>query len=222
MINKLERWAWIGGALLAANAGMVNAVGLQSVVNQAVTHVTGSTTLFTLAVAHHDFAEMSRLGMILLSFVAGAALSGFIVQNEALKLGRRYGVALLTECLLLMTAAFLLHSNNSIGCYFASAACGLQNAMAGTYSGAVLRTTHVSGLFTDLGAAFGHWLRGLSVDGKRVRLYVTLIGSFMLGGILGTLLFDVFSFSTLYIPAALTGGAAGGYALYSHRGRKAA
>jgi uncharacterized membrane protein YoaK (UPF0700 family) len=220
MINKLERWAWIGGALLAANAGMVNAVGLKSYVHQAVTHVTGSTTLFTLAFAHHDLVAMSDLGMVLLSFVAGAALSGFIVQKDVLRLGRRYGVALLIESLLLMTAAFLMRSNNGIASYFASAACGLQNAMASTYSGAVLRTTHVSGMFTDLGAALGHWLRGLSVDGIRVRLYVTLVGSFMLGGVLGTLLFDIFSFNTLYIPAALTGGTAAGYALYAHMRRR--
>lgn len=220
MINKLEKWAWAGGALLAGNAGMVNAVGLKSYAHQAVTHVTGSTTLFTLAVAHLDLPALSDLGMVLLSFVAGAALSGFIVQKDALKLGRRYGFALLIESLLLMVAALLMRSNNGLASYFASAACGLQNAMASTYSGAVLRTTHVSGMFTDLGAAFGHWLRGLSVDVKRVRLYATLVGSFMFGGVLGTLLFDVYSYNTLYIPAALTGVAAAGYTLYAHMRRK--
>ncbi len=75
-------------------------------------------------------------------------------------------------------------------------------------------------MFTDLGAAFGHWLRGLSVDVKRVRLYITLVGSFMLGGVLGSLLFDVYSYSTLYIPAVLTGLAAAGYTLYAHTRRK--
>lgn len=35
---------------------------------------------------------------------------------------------------------------------------GLQNAMMSTYSGAVIRTTHVSGMFTDLGIFLGHFL----------------------------------------------------------------
>jgi uncharacterized membrane protein YoaK (UPF0700 family) len=217
MIHKLERWAWLGGALLACNAGMVNAVGLQSYAHRAVTHVTGTTTLFSSALARHDGAEMLNLGWVLLSFAGGAALGGFIIQNAALKLGRRYGVALLIESLFLTLAAMLMRSHTSVGSYFASAACGLQNAMASTYSGAVLRTTHVTGMVTDLGTAFGHFLRGVGVDWIRVRLYGLLIGSFIAGGILGSLLFDVFSYNALYIPAVVTGGVAGTYTVYSHR-----
>lgn len=110
----------------------------------------------------------------------------------------------------------MMRSHNFVGSYCASVACGLQNAMAGTYSGSVLRTTHVSGMFTDLGAAFGHLLRGAAVDWIRVRLYGVLVGSFVLGGICGALLFDIFSYNTLYIPAALTGGIAIIYTMYAH------
>ena len=39
--------------------------------------------------------------------------------------------------------------------YLASVGCGLQNATTSTYSGAVVRTTHVTGLFTDLGILLG-------------------------------------------------------------------
>jgi len=204
MINKLERWAWAGGALLAANAGMVNAVGLKSYAHQAVTHVTGSTTLFTLAVAHLDLAALSDLGMVLLSFVAGAALSGFIVQKDALKLGRRYGVALLIESLLLMVAAFLMRSNNGLASYFASAACGLQNALATTYSGAVVRTTHVTGVVTDLGIAIGRRLRGESVPANQPTLLAILFAGYLLGGVTGALIYHRAGSATLGIPAAVT------------------
>lgn len=217
MIHKLERWVWLGGALLAGNAGLINAVGLQSYAHQATTHVTGTTTLFSLAVAHRDHRELLNLGLVILSFAGGAALGGFVVRNAALQLGRRYGVALFIESLLLTAAALLMRSHIMVGSYCASAACGLQNAMASTYSGSVLRTTHLSGMFTDLGAAFGHLLRGVAVDWIRVRLYGMLISAFVAGGIAGALLFDIFSFNTLYIPAALTGGAAGAYSLYLHR-----
>jgi len=107
-----------------------------------------------------------------------------------------------------------MRSHTMLGSYFASAACGLQNAMASTYSGAVLRTTHLSGMFTDLGAALGHFLRGIPVDWIRVRLYAMLIGSFFLGGIAGSLLFATFGPATLYLPAAFTGTVAAGYTLY--------
>lgn len=124
MIYKLERWAWLGGALLAGIAGMVNAIGLQSYAHQAVTHATGTTSLLTLGIAHADVMAITNLTCVLGSFVAGAALSGFIVQSSALKLGRRYGVALFVESLLLFAASALMSSHLAIGSYFASAACG--------------------------------------------------------------------------------------------------
>jgi uncharacterized membrane protein YoaK (UPF0700 family) len=92
--------------------------------------------------------------------------------------------------------------------------------MASTYSGSVLRTTHLSGMFTDLGAACGHFLRGAAVDWIRVRLYGMLIASFGAGGVAGALLFQVFSFETLYIPAALTGAVAITYVTYAHWKRR--
>lgn len=95
------------------------------------------------------------------SFVAGTVLSGFLIQDSTLQLGRRYGVALLLESLLLCAAVPLLYRDNSFGIYSASCACGLQNAMVSTYSGAVVRTTHLSGMFTDLGIFLGHAIRGL-------------------------------------------------------------
>lgn len=221
MITKLERWAWWGGALLAGNAGMVNAVALRSYAHQAVTHVTGTTSLLSLAAAHGDTAALGNLGIVLGAFVGGAALGGFLIQNTALKLGRRYGVALLVESVLLAAAAFLMRSHNAVGSYLASAACGLQNAMASTYSGAVLRTTHLSGMFTDLGVFLGHGLRGLGVDWIRFRLCAMLIGSFALGGVIGSVLFDAFGADTLYFPAALIGLVAILYTAYAHRKRQA-
>ncbi|MES2692572.1 MAG: YoaK family protein [Verrucomicrobiota bacterium] len=219
MIHKLERWAWWGGALLATIAGIVNAVGLQSYAHQAVTHVTGTTSLFAQAVAHLDGGMVVSFGLVVGSFVAGAILSGFIIQNSTLRLGRRYGIALFAESILLITASALMSSHLLVGSYFASAACGLQNAMASTYSGAVLRTTHLSGMFTDLGAAIGHFLRGGAVDWIRVRLYVVLIGSFFSGGVIGSLLFERYGPATLYIPAGLTGTVALCYTAYAQRQR---
>lgn len=219
MIYKLERWAWWGGAALAAIAGIVNAVGLKSYAHQAVTHVTGTTSLFALALAHGDVAAGVNLGMVLAAFFGGAMLSGWIIPHDALKLGRSYGAALLVESALLLIASILMHSDVRVGSYFASAACGLQNAMASTYSGAVLRTTHLSGMFTDCGAAIGHWFRGAPVVWIRVRLYALLITAFAAGGVVGSLLFDVYGPSTLFIPAALTGLAGLGYMAYIHRRR---
>jgi uncharacterized membrane protein YoaK (UPF0700 family) len=213
MISKLPRWVWSGAWALAFIAGNINVVGILGFEHQAVTHLTGNTSMLASAIARLDLADAIRYGAVIGSFVAGTALSGFIIQDSVLQLGRRYGIALLLESLLLFLAVPLLDHDNLCGLYAAACACGLQNAMASTYSGTVVRTTHISGMFTDLGISIGHALRKLPVDSKRVRLCLLVISGFFCGGIVGTIAFRFWGSATLCIPATLTGLAAVGYSL---------
>jgi uncharacterized membrane protein YoaK (UPF0700 family) len=217
MINKLPRWVLLGGIVLSFIGGMVNAAGYLSFRHQAVTHMTGTTTLLGIGVAQGDVGDMLKFGIVALAFLLGAALGGFIVRDSALRLGRRYGVALSVESLLLFAAVPLLVADHASGLWLAAAACGLQNAMAGTYSGAVVRTTHVSGLYTDLGMFLGQWLGGVRMDARRVRLYVTLVIGFFVGGVTDALIFPRFGQYGLLLPAALTGLVGVAYMVYRHR-----
>jgi uncharacterized membrane protein YoaK (UPF0700 family) len=217
MISKLPRWAWVGSVLLTIIAGTINAVGFLSFQHQGVTHLTGSTTLLGLAVASGSFSEVSHLLAVTGSFVVGCIISGALTQNSTLKLGRRYGVALAAESLLLICAVPLLEGGDYLGAYFASCACGLQNGIVSTYSGAVLRTTHVSGAFTDLGIFIGQRLRGVAVDRRRIWLCLLLIAAFFSGSCLGALAYSCFSYATLYFPAVAIGGVGLAYTIYRHR-----
>ena len=181
MISKLSGWVWAGAWALAFVAGIVNVVGLLGFEHQAVTHLTGTTSMLAAALTAFDGAAALHFASIIGSFVAGTVPSGFLIQDSTLQLGRRYGVALLLESLLLCVAVPLLYRNNSFGIYSASCACGLQNAMVSTYSGAVVRTTHLSGMFTDLGIFLGHAIRGLPVDWLRLRLCFLIISAFFCG-----------------------------------------
>jgi uncharacterized membrane protein YoaK (UPF0700 family) len=214
MISKLPRWVWSGAWALAFIAGIINVVGILGFQHQAITHLTGNTSMLASAVANLDLANAFHFAAIIGSFVAGTALSGFIIQDSVLQLGRRYGLALFLESLLLFAAVPLLDRQNLCGLYAAACACGLQNAMASTYSGTVVRTTHISGMFTDLGIFLGHALRGLTVDSKRLRLCVLVITGFFCGGIAGAIAFRFVGSNALLIPAAFTGGASVGYTLY--------
>lgn len=90
MITKLPRWVWAGGWALAFVAGIVNVVGLLGFGHQAITHLTGTTSLLGAAVAALDGAAVAHFAAVMGSFVAGAVLSGFIIRDSTLKLGRRY------------------------------------------------------------------------------------------------------------------------------------
>jgi uncharacterized membrane protein YoaK (UPF0700 family) len=214
VLARLPAWVWLGAWVLAFVAGTVNIVGLLGFQHQAITHLTGNSSLLAAAIVNSDPGGATSLGLLMASFVAGAFLSGCIIQDDTLRLGRRYGLALAIVSALLVVAAHELAAGHIGGMYAAACACGLQNAMASTYSGSVVRTTHVSGMFTDLGIAIGHVARRLPVDSRRLKLCATVITGFLAGGVAGASTFHQFGMATLYLPAAITGTIALLYAIY--------
>lgn len=210
----LPKWVWVGGGVLACVAGMVNAAGVLGFEHQALTHLTGTTTSLGAALAQGRPLAALQLSAIAVAYVAGAALSGLIVQGRSLRLGRRYGAVLSIESALLFASVPLLHRQPMLGGLSAAMAMGLQNAMATTFSGSVLRTTHLTGMFTDLGIGLGHAVRGRDVPRRRILLSALVICGFLAGALLGALLYQHWGARMLYLPAALTGIAGGGYAIY--------
>ncbi|WP_411832452.1 YoaK family protein [Pseudoxanthomonas mexicana] len=202
---QLPRWVWIGAVSLSCVSGMVNAIGYLGFEHQAVSHLTGTTSLLGIALTQGDGVAIAHLWGVLIAFSFGAMLSGMIIQDSTLKLGRRYGVALTLEALLLFASVPLFKQQQIWGALAAAMACGLQNAMATTFSGAAIRTTHVSGMFTDLGIGLGHLLRGMPLPIRRLTLSGLIITGFLAGGILGAWLFARLEYDALLAPAALTG-----------------
>lgn len=211
---QLPRWVWIGAGSLACIAGMVNVTGFLGFEHQAITHLTGTTSLLGAAIAHGDQRAMLHLAGMALAFLMGAAVSGMVIQDSVLKLGRRYGIVLALESALLFLAALLFNAHSIIGPLLAAIACGLQNAMATTFSGAVIRTTHLSGMFTDLGIGIGHALCGIPLQKRRLLLSALIIASFLAGGVIGGWLFVRMGYDALLLPATMTGVVGIGYFAY--------
>ena len=215
MISKLTRWVEYGSFVLAVIAGLVNSIGLLGFNHQAISHLSGTATLLGTGIVMSSFSDVIHLLLIIFSFVIGAAISGFYLRGGALKLGRNYSGLLYLEVIFLLTACYFLNDSISYGLYFASAACGLQNAFATTYSGAVIRTTHVTGIFTDLGIMLGAKLRGELFDKRKALLLILIIAGFIIGGLLGALSFSLFNFLALLIPAGLCLLLAFSYSVYT-------
>jgi uncharacterized membrane protein YoaK (UPF0700 family) len=149
------------------------------------------------------------------SFFIGAALSGFMLHGNSLKLGKHYDTALILESCLIFTALYLLSEGSFYGHFAASAACGLQNALATTYSGAIIRTTHLTGIFTDLGLMLGEAFRGEVFDKRKAILFFLIIMGFILGGTFGAYLFDLYNFKALLAPGLICLVLAVAYRMYS-------
>lgn len=204
MTQKLPAWIEIGAFVLALIAGIINVVGLLGFQHQSVSHLTGTVSLFSLKIIEGEWLQVQHFVGVMLSFFLGAMLSGLIIQNATLRLGRRYSAALLLESLFLIFALLMLQGNYSAGDFWASAACGLQNAMVSTYSGAVIRTTHVTGTVTDLGAMIGQYLRGHHIDKRKLGLYCLLLSGFIVGGLIGAYGYLNIGYHILWLPIAIT------------------
>jgi len=200
MFTKLPQWVEYGAFALAFIAGIVNAVGLLGFEHQAISHLSGSVTLLGIKLMNSTSAALLLMSIVL-SFMLGSALSGFLLTGGSLKLGRHYDTLLFIEGLLLLLSAYLLNQSYVYGITLASAACGLQNALATNYSGAVVRTTHLTGIFTDLGLMLGKALKGETFDTRKGVMFLLIIIGFLLGGITGFILFEYYSILALVVPA---------------------
>lgn len=219
MISRLPKWIEYGAFVLAFTAGCINAIGLLGFEHQSVSHLSGTATLLGTSVLGESLDTFLHLAGILLSFFFGAAVSGFLLHGAALKLGRHYDTALVAESVLIFAAFYLLSRGSFYGHYAASAACGMQNALATTYSGAIIRTTHLTGIFTDLGIMLGEVLRGVAFDRRKALLFTLIIVGFVIGGTVGAYLFTLLHFKALLVPGVICLILAAVYRLYAYRHR---
>lgn len=206
MIQKLPAWIGAGSFALAFAAGSINVFTMSTMMGQAVTHHSGNSSSIVIALAHGDFVMALYIFSVLAAFISGSILSGYIIKDYHLKLGRRYGVSLIIEAVLIIFAFFILDIKPKLAVLFLAMATGLQNAMATTYSGAVIRTTHLTGLYTDLGVLLGNRLAGIDIPRKKLKILIDILAGFILGGFVNALLYPKMGKRVLLIPAGISVG----------------
>jgi uncharacterized membrane protein YoaK (UPF0700 family) len=145
----------------------------------------------------------ARFGHVVV-FVVGSAYTGALLPKHNFRLIRNYTPIMIAITLVLFAAAF--HEKwgakaEDFG-YLCSLAAGMQNAMTTFYSGAVLRTTHVSGILTDIGIILGKILRGYTNDAWKLIPFTTLLTSFFLGGLAAGAWYPTWGRNSMYFSAA--------------------
>jgi len=180
----------MGGCVLAFGASFVNTGFLLSA-GTSVSHLTGDTAQIGSGLSHinnGDGLSLAKVSMASAGFIAGATISGFFLHHPTLEITRPYGRMLSALGLFLM-AAHLIHTNYpllSIG--IAGADCGAQNALANRYRGVILRTTHLTGLFTDFGIYLGMKIRGHDIESWKLLIPLWITMSFLLGAVVSSYL----------------------------------
>ncbi|USH03439.1 DUF1275 domain-containing protein [Grimontia kaedaensis] len=203
MISKLPKWVEYGAFILALTAGFVNGIGMLGFEHQAISHLSGTATLIGTDIINSHPVKLVHLLCILAGFFGGAMLSGLILKDGTLSLGRRYDFLLLVEAALLLGAIYPMSQSTVYGLYFAAAACGIQNGLVTSYSGAIVRTTHITGIITDLGLMFGAWLRGQPLNQRKLVLFIVIAIGFIFGGTLSAILFPMLKEKAFVLPASI-------------------
>jgi len=210
--------------MLAFVAGMINAIAFHAL-GAFVSHVTGSLSK-TAIHAENGSVKAVEVGLLVVSFMLGSVLCGMLIQKDTVSFGTaRYGIAMQICTVLLIGTVAAANMGISVSPYLAAAACGLQNGICTSYSGAVIRTTHVTGLATDIGVLCGRLLmrrirreeQNVSEDLKKLRLLCLLGILFFIGVVLGSLFHEYLGAEAFLIPAAITGPAGVAYTIYRIR-----
>ncbi|WP_410207576.1 YoaK family protein [Fusobacterium sp.] len=169
--------------MLCFFGGFINTVSVVKY-SYTISHFTGNTSKVAINIASGNIMEVLKLIFIMVSFMIGATISGYMVEGREFNLKRRYGysfVALGLGLLILYSIA----RNSWIFFYYLPFMMGVQNGLFISYKGVVVRTSHVSGSVTDAGVYLGHCLRGKSDDRWKGFFCFYMVLAFLLGGFFG-------------------------------------
>lgn len=208
-------------ALLGFQAGFINSFGFLAC-GRFVSHVTGFGTQIGMAIGASEFALALELIGFPLSFILGSAVSGFVTSARLERgLQPRYDQVtfFLPLALFLVTMAGYLGilgpfekssaDFRSLGLLFGmSFLCGMQNGCFATLTKGQIRTTHLTGISTDIGTDMARlWFGKLNpMEHKLVRRanlsrLMTFLG-FATGSIISVLATESYYYLALLVPVA--------------------
>jgi len=153
--------------------------------------------------------SLSFMGLVA-AFVCGASMAAFVIQaGEKRKLRSIYALAITAEAVILLLLGMVLilsfaHPHETLLVIILSLVMGLQNAVTTMISRARVRTTHVSGMATDIGielVAIVGDVKSRQDAMPKLKLHSLTLASFAIGGVCGALLFQLVG-SWLFVIAA--------------------
>lgn len=209
------------GGVLAFVAGAINAGGFLAV-QRYTSHMTGVVSGIADDLVLGQFALAMAGVSALLAFVAGAALTAVLINwARRRELHGEFALSLMLEAVLLLLFGLLganlellvdvfLPSTVLLLCFI----MGLQNAIVTKISQAEIRTTHMTGVITDLGLELGrllYWNRSaagnrrhvVTANRDKLAIHAMILALFFVGGIAGALAFKRVGFTATVPIAAL-------------------
>lgn len=221
-INYFEPKNYLIWFVMAFQAGVINVGGFLAC-HRFVTHTTGFATHFGADFANNSFFHALGMLSVPLFFLSGAMLAALLIDRR--KLHQKYPLysVVFSLIMILMLYAAIAGSQGAFGdfgsdlqltkAYFLlaalSLASGLQNAVISPGEGSGIRTTHLTGLTTDIGVGIIRiFSRRISTDRKQKeilfnKIRMGIIAFFIFGSTLGAFLFMKYHYQAFYLPALI-------------------
>lgn len=198
--------------LLSFVAGMVNVGGFLAV-HKLTTNVTGHFAFFIEEINALEFQKAIIYFLYIFFFFIGSFISNILVESIARKNIRySYTVPIILESMILFYVAwfgkYLIDFSPNLLAFLLLFAMGLQNSLVTVISNSIVRTTHLTGLFTDLGIELSQLFFFKKENQKKqllssIRLHISIIGSFFTGGILSGFLYFSMGIQVLTIAGCI-------------------
>ena len=199
-------------SVLSFVAGIVNVAGFLAV-QKLTTNVTGHFAFFVDAVFQYQFWNGFVYFLYIFFFFFGAFVSSFLVEVVARKNeNTTYIIPIVIEIVLLLFIAIvgknLIENYANVIAYTLLFSMGLQNSLVTKISNSIVRTTHLTGLFTDLGIELAQLFFYKQLDLRQklfssIQLRLTIISFFFIGGIIGGLFYAEIQLKVLIIAVSV-------------------
>jgi uncharacterized membrane protein YoaK (UPF0700 family) len=210
--------------LMAFQGGFLNVGGFMAC-HRFVSHVTGYGTLVPVELATNGIFEALRVALVPLAFLFGAMVSGYLVDIR-LKLHKRpryyisFGLIFCVLAVICITGdqGFLGNFGEPLSLTrdytlltLLTFVCGVQNGTITTVSKSVIRTTHLSGITTDLGIGLMRVLfrtkigAEVETESRANFMRMGIISFFLLGSLVGFEAFTLYQFNGFVLPLITSG-----------------
>lgn len=199
-------------SLLSFVAGLVNVAGFLAV-ERLTTNVTGHFAYLIDEVFRLQFWKGVIYFLYIFFFFLGSFVSNFLIEwFSRHQKGSAFTIPIIIESAILLSMAFfgnwLISENPNLLAFCLLFAMGLQNSLVTTISNSTVRTTHLTGLFTDLGIELSQLFFYAEPEQSQklrasIKLRLTIISCFFLGGIIGGVFYSSITLFTLAIAASV-------------------
>lgn len=198
--------------LLSFVAGLVNITGVLAL-KTLTTNVTGHFAFFAEEIMRNDYATAFTFFIFTLFFLFGSFLSSFLEELISIKnpdLSHIFPITL--EMVILIgvgifgSSSGLLTLEGKLTAFFMLFAMGIQNSLVTNISKSTVRTTHLTGLFTDLGIELSQLFFYKKEDEVKklktsIFLRLSIITFFFLGCFSGGIIYQFIGIKTLFVAA---------------------